>query len=123
MDDVLYLESLLLGYFSMKSMDAEQIDFSELNEEQERFMSIHRALATEASIKRKQVTGETLSSTSGNIIIEYFIILYVILIKVNFNVLFCSQSHVWVLRRVEKLSWEPKDQVVLCVFFVPNTYL
>ncbi len=114
------VESLLLWYFSVKSMDAEQIDFSELNEEQERVMSIHRALATEASIKRKQVTGETLSSISGNIIIEYFILIYhtlVILIKVNFNVLFCSQSHVWVLRRVEKLSWEPKIKL-FCVCFL-----
>uniref|UniRef100_A0A8C2D6X9 Pleckstrin homology domain containing, family A member 7a n=1 Tax=Cyprinus carpio TaxID=7962 RepID=A0A8C2D6X9_CYPCA len=54
------------------SMDVEHTDFSELDEEQqqqERIMSIHRALATEASIKRKQVTGETLSSISENIII------------------------------------------------------
>uniref|UniRef100_A0A673GVC0 Pleckstrin homology domain-containing family A member 7-like n=1 Tax=Sinocyclocheilus rhinocerous TaxID=307959 RepID=A0A673GVC0_9TELE len=52
----------------------EQIDFSELDKElqqQERIMSVHRALATEASIKRKQVTGETLSSISGNIIVPF----------------------------------------------------
>lgn len=66
------VESLLLWHFSVKSMDAEKIDFSELDEEQERIMSIHRALATEASIKRKQVTGETLSSLYGNIIIIVF---------------------------------------------------
>ncbi|XP_058608397.1 pleckstrin homology domain-containing family A member 7 isoform X4 [Onychostoma macrolepis] len=54
----------LLSKSSMKSMDAEQIDFSELDEEvqqQERIMSIHRALATEASIKRKQVTAKAMS--------------------------------------------------------------
>lgn len=51
----------LLSKSSMKSMDAEQIDFSELNEEQEGIMSIHRALATEASIKRKQVTAKAMS--------------------------------------------------------------
>uniref|UniRef100_A0A8C2H7C2 Pleckstrin homology domain containing, family A member 7a n=1 Tax=Cyprinus carpio TaxID=7962 RepID=A0A8C2H7C2_CYPCA len=63
---------LLLWHFSGNSMDVEHTDFSELDEEQqqqERIMSIHRALATEASIKRKQVTGETLSSISENIII------------------------------------------------------
>uniref|UniRef100_A0A671SEB4 Pleckstrin homology domain containing, family A member 7a n=1 Tax=Sinocyclocheilus anshuiensis TaxID=1608454 RepID=A0A671SEB4_9TELE len=52
----------------------EQIDFSELDKElqqQERIMSVHRALATEASIKRKQVIGETLSSISGNIIVPF----------------------------------------------------
>uniref|UniRef100_A0A673HU61 Pleckstrin homology domain-containing family A member 7-like n=1 Tax=Sinocyclocheilus rhinocerous TaxID=307959 RepID=A0A673HU61_9TELE len=62
----------LLSKSSVKSMDAEQTNFSELDEElqqQERIMSVHRALATEASIKRKQITGETLSSISGNIII------------------------------------------------------
>uniref|UniRef100_A0A9J8DJU7 Pleckstrin homology domain containing, family A member 7a n=1 Tax=Cyprinus carpio carpio TaxID=630221 RepID=A0A9J8DJU7_CYPCA len=62
----------LLSKSSGNSMDVEHTDFSELDEEQqqqERIMSIHRALATEASIKRKQVTGETLSSISENIII------------------------------------------------------
>uniref|UniRef100_A0A8C2D865 Pleckstrin homology domain containing, family A member 7a n=1 Tax=Cyprinus carpio TaxID=7962 RepID=A0A8C2D865_CYPCA len=45
------------------------IELDEEQQQQERIMSIHRALATEASIKRKQVTGETLSSISENIII------------------------------------------------------
>lgn len=55
-----------LCHFSVKSMeqsvDAEQVDFTELDnalQHQKRFMSVPRALATEASIKRKQVIGET----------------------------------------------------------------
>ncbi|XP_052387708.1 pleckstrin homology domain-containing family A member 7 isoform X8 [Carassius gibelio] len=51
----------LLSKSSVRSMDAEQIDFSELDKElqqQERIMSVQRALATEASIKRKQVTAK-----------------------------------------------------------------
>uniref|UniRef100_A0A671S3G8 Pleckstrin homology domain-containing family A member 7-like n=1 Tax=Sinocyclocheilus anshuiensis TaxID=1608454 RepID=A0A671S3G8_9TELE len=54
----------LLSKSSVKSMDAEQTDFSELDEElqqQERIMSVHRALATEASIKRKQITAKAMS--------------------------------------------------------------
>ncbi|XP_016092454.1 pleckstrin homology domain-containing family A member 7 [Sinocyclocheilus grahami] len=54
----------LLSKSSVKSMDAEQTDFSELDEElqqQERIMSFHRALATEASIKRKQITAKAMS--------------------------------------------------------------
>lgn len=51
-----------------QSVDAEQIDFTELDsalQQQERIMSVPRALATEAFIKRKQVTGET-SGIAGN---------------------------------------------------------
>uniref|UniRef100_A0A8C1T0H6 Pleckstrin homology domain containing, family A member 7a n=1 Tax=Cyprinus carpio TaxID=7962 RepID=A0A8C1T0H6_CYPCA len=54
----------LLSKSSGNSMDVEHTDFSELDEEQqqqERIMSIHRALATEASIKRKQVTAKAMS--------------------------------------------------------------
>uniref|UniRef100_A0A673HRB6 Pleckstrin homology domain-containing family A member 7-like n=1 Tax=Sinocyclocheilus rhinocerous TaxID=307959 RepID=A0A673HRB6_9TELE len=54
----------LLSKSSVKSMDAEQTNFSELDEElqqQERIMSVHRALATEASIKRKQITAKAMS--------------------------------------------------------------
>ncbi|XP_026086731.1 pleckstrin homology domain-containing family A member 7-like isoform X8 [Carassius auratus] len=54
----------LLSKSSVRSMDAEQIDFSELDKElqqQERIMSVQRALATEASIKRKQVTAKDMS--------------------------------------------------------------
>uniref|UniRef100_A0A9J8D3Q0 Pleckstrin homology domain containing, family A member 7a n=1 Tax=Cyprinus carpio carpio TaxID=630221 RepID=A0A9J8D3Q0_CYPCA len=56
------IKSLLSKCCLLFELDEEQ-------QQQERIMSIHRALATEASIKRKQVTGETLSSISENIII------------------------------------------------------
>ncbi|XP_048023926.1 pleckstrin homology domain-containing family A member 7 isoform X6 [Megalobrama amblycephala] len=52
------------GKFMPQSVDAEQIDFSELDSalrQQERIMSVPRALATEASIKRKQVTAKAMS--------------------------------------------------------------
>lgn len=78
-----------------QAVDAEQIDFTELDSalrQQERIMSVPRALATEASIKRKQVTGKT-STIAWNL--EHLIIHNVFLIfESNFNVLFCSQSHV-----------------------------
>ncbi|KAL0168205.1 hypothetical protein M9458_036427, partial [Cirrhinus mrigala] len=56
------IKNLLSKSSMTQSMDSQQIDFSELDQEleqQERIMSVHRALAREASIKRKQVTGET----------------------------------------------------------------
>ncbi|XP_073707156.1 pleckstrin homology domain-containing family A member 7 isoform X2 [Garra rufa] len=58
------IKSLLSKSSTSQSMDAEQVDFSELDkeqEQQERIMSIHRALAREASIKRKQVTAKAMS--------------------------------------------------------------
>lgn len=58
----------LLSKSSVKSMeqsvDAEQVDFTELDnalQHQKRFMSVPRALATEASIKRKQVIAKAMS--------------------------------------------------------------
>ncbi|XP_039539830.1 pleckstrin homology domain-containing family A member 7 isoform X3 [Pimephales promelas] len=51
---------------SMGQSDAEQIDFSELDnalQHQERIMSVPRALATEASIKRKQVIAKAMSES------------------------------------------------------------
>ncbi|XP_059420866.1 pleckstrin homology domain-containing family A member 7-like isoform X3 [Carassius carassius] len=54
----------LLSKSSVRSMDAEQLDFSELDKElqqQERIMGVQRALATEASTKRKQVTAKDMS--------------------------------------------------------------
>ncbi|XP_043120339.1 pleckstrin homology domain-containing family A member 7 isoform X2 [Puntigrus tetrazona] len=54
----------LLSKSSVKSIGAEQVDLGELDEElqqQERIMGIHRALATEASVKRKQVTAKAMS--------------------------------------------------------------
>ncbi|CAM4583514.1 unnamed protein product [Leuciscus chuanchicus] len=56
----------LLSKSSSKSMDAEQIDFTELDNalhHQERIMSVPRALATEASIKRKQVIAKAMSES------------------------------------------------------------
>lgn len=92
-------------------MDAEQTDFTELDNalhHQERIMSVPRALATEASIKRKQVIGET-SAIAGNI--EHFIIHNIVLtFYSNLNVLFCSQSHVRELNCVDTLPWESKEQ-------------
>ncbi|XP_051725875.1 pleckstrin homology domain-containing family A member 7 isoform X2 [Ctenopharyngodon idella] len=52
------------GKFMPQSVDAEQIDFTELDsalQQQERIMSVPRALATEAFIKRKQVTANAMS--------------------------------------------------------------
>ncbi|XP_067246655.1 pleckstrin homology domain-containing family A member 7 isoform X4 [Chanodichthys erythropterus] len=52
------------GKFMPQSVDAEQVDFTELDSalrQQERIMSVPRALATEASIKRKQVTAKAMS--------------------------------------------------------------
>ncbi|XDV28704.1 hypothetical protein PO909_031924 [Leuciscus waleckii] len=56
----------LLSKSSSKSMDAEQIDFTELDNalhHQERIMSVPRALASEASIKRKQVIAKAMSES------------------------------------------------------------
>ncbi|KAI2653621.1 Pleckstrin homology domain-containing family A member 7 [Labeo rohita] len=58
------IKSLLSKSSMPQSMDSQQIDFSELDQEleqQERIMSVHRALAREASIKRKQVTAKAMS--------------------------------------------------------------
>ncbi|XP_056111996.1 pleckstrin homology domain-containing family A member 7 isoform X6 [Rhinichthys klamathensis goyatoka] len=54
------------GKSTGQSVDAEQIDFTELDnalQRQERIMSVPRALATEASIKRKQVIAKAMSES------------------------------------------------------------
>lgn len=54
----------LLAKSSVKSVDGEQVDFSDLDhalQQQERIMSVPLALASEASIKRKQVTAKAMS--------------------------------------------------------------
>ncbi|XP_057203490.1 pleckstrin homology domain-containing family A member 7 isoform X5 [Triplophysa rosa] len=54
----------LLARSSVKSVDGEQVDFSDLDhalQQQERIMSVPLALASEASIKRKQVTAKAMS--------------------------------------------------------------
>ncbi|XP_056622044.1 pleckstrin homology domain-containing family A member 7 isoform X4 [Triplophysa dalaica] len=54
----------LLARSSVKSVDGEQVDFSDLDhalQQQERIMSVPLALASEASIKRKQVTAKAVS--------------------------------------------------------------
>ncbi|KAA0714888.1 Pleckstrin -like proteiny domain-containing family A member 7 [Triplophysa tibetana] len=54
----------LLARSSVKSVDGEQVDFRDLDhalQQQERIMSVPLALASEASIKRKQVTAKAMS--------------------------------------------------------------
>lgn len=52
-----------------QSADVEQVDFSDLDDvlqQQKRIMSVPRALALEASIKRKQVTAKAMSEIQNS---------------------------------------------------------
>lgn len=52
-----------------QSADVEQVDFSDLDDvlqQQNRIMSVPRALALEASIKRKQVTAKAMSENQNS---------------------------------------------------------
>lgn len=52
-----------------QSTDVEQVDFNDLDDalqQQERIMSVPRALALEASIKRKQVTAKAMSENQNS---------------------------------------------------------